>query len=208
LGAITVEATNPAYSSVDGVLFSKGTNVLIQYPGGRMGSYTIPGNATSIGDDAFYFCYNLESVTIPNSVTSIGNLAFYFCAGLSGFYFQGSPPVLGGNFVNCFYATVYYLPGTTGWGSMFGGRPTALWYLPYPMIFNSGPSFGVRTNRFGFLISWATNSSVVVEACTNLSSPVWWPMSTNTLTGTSGTSYFSDSKWTNSRARYYRLRSP
>ena len=23
--------------------------------------------------------------------------------------------------------TVYYLPGTTGWGSTFGGRPTALW---------------------------------------------------------------------------------
>ena len=24
-------------------------------------------------------------------------------------------------------ATVYYLPGTTGWGTTFGGRPTALW---------------------------------------------------------------------------------
>jgi hypothetical protein len=24
-------------------------------------------------------------------------------------------------------ATVYYLPGTTGWGKEFGGRPTAVW---------------------------------------------------------------------------------
>jgi len=26
--------------------------------------------------------------------------------------------------------TVYYLPGTTGWGPTFAGRPTALWTLP------------------------------------------------------------------------------
>ena len=24
-------------------------------------------------------------------------------------------------------ATVYYLPGTTGWGKEFGGQPTAPW---------------------------------------------------------------------------------
>ena len=30
-------------------------------------------------------------------------------------------------------ATVYYLPGTTGWGTTFGGRPTAQWN-PFPTI--------------------------------------------------------------------------
>jgi hypothetical protein len=26
-------------------------------------------------------------------------------------------------------ATLYYLPGATGWGATFGGRPTALWVV-------------------------------------------------------------------------------
>jgi hypothetical protein len=103
-------------------------------------------------------------------------------------------------------ATVYYLPGTTGWGTTFGGRQTALWLLPNPLILNNGPSFGVQTNGFGFIISWATNISVVVEACTNLATPIWSPAGTNTLTG--GSSYFRDPEWTNYPRRFYRLRSP
>ena len=64
----------------------------------------------------------------------------------------------------------------------------------------------MRTNGFGFTISWATNIPVVVEASTNLANPIWSPLATNTLT--SGSSYFSDPQWTNYPARFYRLRSP
>jgi hypothetical protein len=64
----------------------------------------------------------------------------------------------------------------------------------------------VQTNQFGFIISWATNLSVVVEACTNLSNPTWSPVSTNILTN--GSSYFGDPQWTNYPMRLYRLRSP
>ena len=78
--------------------------------------------------------------------------------------------------------------------------------MPYPLISNSTPGFGVQTNQFGFIISWATNLSVVVEACTNLANPVWLPVSTITLTR--GTNYFSDPQWTNYPGRFYRLRSP
>ena len=101
-------------------------------------------------------------------------------------------------------ATVYYLPGTAGWGSTFGGRPTALWLLPNPLILSNGSSFGVHTNQFGFIISWATNIPVVVEACSSLGHPIWSPMATNTLTD--GWSHFSDPDWTNYPARFYRLR--
>jgi len=102
------------------------------------------------------------------------------------------------------------LPGTTGWPTPppepFGGRPTALWALPYPLILNNGQGFDVQTNGFAFIISWATNISVVVEACTDLVNPDWSPVATNTLTG--GSSYFSDPDWTNYPSRFYRLRSP
>jgi hypothetical protein len=125
-----------------------------------------------------------------------------------GVYFQGNSPSLGGSsvFVGDTHPIVYYLPGTTGWTSTFGGRPTALWFLPNPVILTSGPSFGVKTNQFGFIISWATNVPVIVEASTNLANPAWSPVATNTLT--SGSSYFRDPQWTNYPARFYRIRSP
>jgi hypothetical protein len=46
----------------------------------------------------------------------------------------------------------------------------------------------VKTNAFSFIISWATNRPVVVEACTSLASPIWSPLATNPLSG--GTSLF------------------
>jgi hypothetical protein len=75
-----------------------------------------------------------------------------------------------------------------------------------PQVQTSGTSFGVRTNRFGFNITGTSGLVIVVVACTNLAHPTWSPVGTNTLTG--GSSYFSDPRWTNYPARFYRLRSP
>ena len=168
---------------------------------------TIGNSVTSIGGSAFSFCTNLTSVTIGNSVTSIGSSTFWSCTSLAGVYFKSDAPTIG---TTAFFfapnVTVYYLPGTTGWGSTFGGVSTAPWFLPNPLILNNRPSFGVQSNRFGFTISWATNLPVMVEACTNLSNQTWSPVGTNILI--CGCSYFSDPQWTNYPARFYRLRSP
>jgi hypothetical protein len=168
---------------------------------------TIGNSVISIGEGVFWNCTNLTSVTIPASVTSIGDAAFFICYSLTGVYFQGNSPspTNDGSVFLQDPATVYYLPGTTGWGAMFDGLPTAPWFLPNPVILNEEPSFGAGANGFGFTISWATNASIVVEAATNLANPVWIPVSINTLTG--GTNYFSDPQWTNHPSRFYRLRS-
>jgi len=172
----------------------------------RLANVVMGNGVRMIGVYAFFGCTNLYAITIPSSLTYLGSLAFYDCSSLTGVYFKGNAPsgdssLFGAN-IN---ATVYYLPGMTGWGPTFGERPTALWSLPNPLILNFSPSFGVLTNRFGFIISWATNLPVVVESCTNLAVPVWSPVSTNTLTD--GWSYFSDAQWTNYPGRLYRIRS-
>lgn len=97
----------------------------------------------------------------------------------------------------------YYLPGTTGWGTSFGGLQTKVWN---PQAQTSDGSFGVQMNEFGFTITGTSGLGFVVEACTDLSNPIWTPVGTNTLEN--GSSYFSDPQWINYPVRFYRLRSP
>ena len=46
---------------------------------------SIPDSVTSIGDEAFAYCYSLTDMTIPDSVTSIGESAFCLCSALTDF---------------------------------------------------------------------------------------------------------------------------
>ena len=195
---------------------------------------TFGGGVTSIGDYAFVECSSLMDITIPNSVTRIGSYAFSaewsltnatvgsgvtsigygafdtfaLSSNLTSLHFEGNAPRVDYNFLGVLgdKATIYYLPGTAGWGSTFAGVPTAVWTLAYPLILSSNPSFGVRTKQFGFTVAWATNLNVVVEAAGDLANPIWSPVKTNILK--SGWFYFSDSQWTNYARRFYRIRSP
>jgi hypothetical protein len=65
---------------------------------------------------------------------------------------------------------------------------------------------GVRNEAFGFTIAWAPNTTLVVEACTDLNRPDWSPVNTNTPSD--GLWVFSDPEWTNYPARFYRLKAP
>jgi hypothetical protein len=203
--AITVNALNPVYSSVDGMLFDKSRTTLLYCPGGRTGSYRIPDGVTSIPNYAFQWCPNLSTLTAPNTVTNIATLAFNVDPSLTAIFFEGNAPNAEWSaFLDIGSTlTVFYVPGTTGWETSFGGFLTAEWQ---PQVQTGDASFGVRTNQFGFNLTWADGRPVVVEACTDLTHPVWLPVKTNTLAG--GSAYFSEPQWTNYSGRFYRLRSP
>jgi hypothetical protein len=167
----------------------------------------IPERVTSIGDFAFNNCSGLIKVTIGKSVTNIGTnfgYAFSNCTNLVAVYFQGDEPFASpSSFLDDNLATLYYLPGTTGWGPTVEGRPAVLWN---PTVRTNDASFGVRQNRFGFNITGTPDIPIVVEATTNLVAPSWVPSQSGTLTN--GVIYFCDSLWTNYLRRFYRIRSP
>ncbi len=111
LASINVDTNNAYYSSQNGILFNKDKTVLIQYPNGKSGAYTIPDSVTTIGNSAFYNCTALTSVEIPDSVTSIGNYAFSDCTALTSVTIGDSVMTIGGwAFANCSSLTSITIP--------------------------------------------------------------------------------------------------
>lgn len=108
---IEVAPANTFYKSLGGVLFDPGEAVLLRYPAGRTGSYTIPASVTSVGGYAFEGCAGLTSVTIPARVRSIKGHAFEGCAGLTGVTIPASVTSIGDfAFYNCTGLTGVTIP--------------------------------------------------------------------------------------------------
>jgi hypothetical protein len=75
LQAITVDGTNVAYESIDGILYNKSGSALLQVPLGlSLASFTIPPSVTTIGFGAFDYT-NLTTIVIPPGVTTIEKYA-------------------------------------------------------------------------------------------------------------------------------------
>lgn len=74
LAFITVDSSNPVYSSSGGALYNKEKTCLVFCPGGKS-SISLPAEITTIG---WRSCFrsNLMSINLPKSVTSIESQAF------------------------------------------------------------------------------------------------------------------------------------
>jgi hypothetical protein len=103
------------------------------FNGGGPKTLDLPDSLVNIGPNAFYV-NPLVDVTLGSGLTNIGDYAFSSCSFLRHVRFRGNAPTLAGSHV--FYSsgggtgqapTVYYVPGTTGWGPTFGGLPTMPW---------------------------------------------------------------------------------
>ncbi len=191
--------TSVASVTIPGSVASIGAYAFL---GSGLTSVTIGGSVTNIGAAAFGYCSSLTNVTISGSVASIGGIAFILDP-LMRISFQGNAPRADNTVFSGASGTVYYVPGTTGWTNFFGGLPAVATYLPNPVILGSNFGLGVKTNGFGFTISWATNRSIIVEATTNPANLFWTPVATNTLSN--GFFNFFDRGWTNFSRRFYRL---
>ena len=84
--SVEVNPANPSFTAIDGVLYTKDTGTLVQYPIGRDDtSFEIPSHVREIGNGAFAKATSLTSVTIPAGVTSIGAEAFMHCDKITEF---------------------------------------------------------------------------------------------------------------------------
>jgi hypothetical protein len=89
---------------------------------------TLPTQLVMLTTRTFSGCIKLRELIIPSNVYKIVEYAFEGCRNLEGLYFMGTAPALGlGVIEGAENATIYYRPGTKGWGPTFGGRPTAVW---------------------------------------------------------------------------------
>ncbi len=147
---------------------------------GSGGAVTIPSTinglpVASIGDGAFDSCSNLSSVTIGNGVTSIGHKAFAYCPSLISVYFLGNAPNADTSvFAGDNNATVYYLPGTTGWGATLGGLPT----MVLPPIILTPPS--TQTAEMGSVAFFSVEVTNTLPAADHYQ---WFFGGSNALSG-------------------------
>ncbi len=95
LTAIDVDAANRNYSSVDGVLFNKNEDTLIQCPCSKVGDYAIPPSVTTIDSSAFNECFLLTKITVSDNVTSVGDFTFTYCSSLTSAIFGNGVPSIG-----------------------------------------------------------------------------------------------------------------
>ena len=116
--SITVNAANEMYRSVSGVLFDKEKFMILQYPGGKAGSYVIPTTVTEIATGSFEGCVGLTGITIPASINYIPDYTFYGCTGLTSFTVHADNPMyssVGGVLFDVFGGMlIQYPPAKTG----------------------------------------------------------------------------------------------
>lgn len=82
LEGIYVDAGNPCFMDIEGVLFTKDSKTIVAYPNRHGQSYAIPDGVDKIRSFAFKGCCNLNELSIPDSVREIGDNAFYRCTSL------------------------------------------------------------------------------------------------------------------------------
>jgi hypothetical protein len=84
--AFSVANSNPLFSSLSGMLYSKNTDTLFICPAGKTGSITLPETVRLIGSYAFYNCNKLTgTINIPAITDYIGYYAFFACTGIQAY---------------------------------------------------------------------------------------------------------------------------
>lgn len=142
-----------------------------------LNTFSIPAAVTNVGYNAFAYCEDLSSVVFSGSTTIVSSDAFESCVALQSVLFKGNAPADAGWTTNLARSpTVFYLPGTSGWGPNYGSLATQL-FLPTAV----SPSYGSAT---GFRFFWTGTGTIPmnVQRTTSMTG-TWSVVSTNNTAG-------------------------
>ncbi len=93
LQEILVQPGNPAYVSVDGVLYSADRSLLLCFPAAKSGrGCRVPEGVTRIADGAFSGYQLTDTLYLPASLQEIGTAALSRCYGLAAIKVDGGCP--------------------------------------------------------------------------------------------------------------------
>lgn len=91
LDALILPENHKRYRTIDGVLYSRDSKILLFYPRGkREPSFTIPDGVEKIAVEAFAYNPYLISITMLDSVKFVGVSTFYQCTHLSSVHFSSN----------------------------------------------------------------------------------------------------------------------
>jgi hypothetical protein len=112
LSKIVVAEANPAYSSLDGVLYNKDKTVILRYPCGNPASlFSFPNTLVEIGVGAFEGSAYLASVQMTENLRIVKNTAFKGCSALTSVIVPSMVTEVGGYaFENCSRLNAVTLP--------------------------------------------------------------------------------------------------
>ena len=123
---VTDEDRKNAVEDEFGVKYSKDWKRLLKAPSELKGKYSIRKGVKVIGDYAFYWCRNLNSIDIPNSVTTIGDNALGACSSLTSINIPNSVKIIGDKaFWGCNCLTCITIPSSV---DTIIGNPFRYWY--------------------------------------------------------------------------------
>ena len=103
LKEINVASSNANFESFNGVLYTKGKKILLQYPTGKEDqTYEIPQETDFIGNSAFYGNSYLQKIVFGENVAHVSHIGFRDCVNLSEVYLPNSLAFIGnGAFWGC-----------------------------------------------------------------------------------------------------------
>ena len=103
LERITVSPNNQTYKDIEGVLYSKDTRMLINYPAKKKDKeYYLPEEVAFICTEAFKDNQSLEIVKIGDNVTALSDYAFKNCTNLTTVALGSNVRIIGKEaFANC-----------------------------------------------------------------------------------------------------------
>lgn len=134
---IDVDAANPIYKSVDGVVYTQSNDSIIRYPTDNPATiYDIADGTKVIFDGTFEGATYLTSINIPSSVTKIGREAFSGCYNIDVLDIPESVDYIDSYAFYSSFKKIYLrplVPPTTGYGNLFSSTKTQI-CVPYQSL--------------------------------------------------------------------------